>query len=133
MVNTVSNSFSPPTSQDNFENIAKSNHQLPSQIPKAAPQTFLKSGSNLAAETDRLFGIEEKYNSITSNWQTQENFVLDPKNCSVSSTLGSDFWEESRASSIASINQIAEALRRKSLMAEPKLAIEHLLSIGNLF
>ncbi len=46
------------------------------------------------------------------------------------STVFHDTFEESRASSIASINQIAEALRRKSLMAEPKLAIEHLLSIG---
>lgn len=130
MVNTVSNSLSQVTSEQDFEK-ASSNCQLPSQITEVEPHTFHKTGSNFTVDTDHLSGIEEKYNSVTSNWP--ENFVLDSKNGSISSTLCSEFWEESRASSIASINQIAEALRRKSLMAEPKLAIEHLLSIGDFF
>lgn len=132
MVNTVSNSLSQLTPEENFE-IASLNRQLPSQIPKAAPHTLPKSGSNFTAETDHLSRVEEKLNSITSNWAAHDNFVLDSKNGSISSTICSEFWEDSRASSIASINQIAEALRRKSLMAEPKLAIEHLLSIGDFF
>lgn len=46
------------------------------------------------------------------------------------STSFSETFEDSCASSVASIHQIAETLRRKSLMSEPLRAIEHLLSKG---
>lgn len=35
------------------------------------------------------------------------------------------------SSSIASLNEIAQLLKRESLMARPKLAVEELLSLGN--
>lgn len=47
------------------------------------------------------------------------------------STSFNDTFEDSRASSVASIHQITEALRRKSLISEPRRAIEHLLSVGS--
>lgn len=129
MVNSVSTSHSRRISQES----ARTSFNLESQsrMSKAAPQSLFKSGYNLPSETDRYSRIEEKLNSITSQLPARDNFLFDLKNGSISSTLGNDTLEESRASSIASINQIAEALRRKSLMAEPKLAIEHLLSLGN--
>lgn len=45
---------------------------------------------------------------------------------SINSTL-----DTSGANSIASINEIAELLKRQSLMAMPKRAVEELLSLGN--
>lgn len=35
------------------------------------------------------------------------------------------------SNSIASLNEIAEILKRQSLIAEPRLAVEELLSLGN--
>ena len=47
------------------------------------------------------------------------------------STSFNDTLEDSRASSVASIHQITEALKRKSFISEPRRAIEHLLSVGS--
>lgn len=108
-----------------------SNIALSSKIPKL----FSLNNSQKNVETSKVEMFRDLNDKLDLQPDIQSvhcNSDVNIKNNVVdSTTFFNDSLEESRASSIASINQIAETLRRKSLMAEPRLAIEHLLSIGN--
>ena len=94
-----------------------------SVIPQSKAETKAVSVTNNQRASNILPPKTEfKFNDTLMN--------RDIKVAIADSTSFSDTFEESCASSVASIHQIAETLRRKSLMSEPRRAIEHLLSIG---
>jgi len=98
---------------------SSSNHALQNsvKVDSETPQIIIE-GSNKVPLTKTEFN----FNDLKLN--------RDVKIAIADSTSFNDTFEDSRASSVASIHQITEALRRRSLMSEPRRAIEHLLSVG---
>lgn len=116
----------------NCDFVSKSSSQLHSKIPVMSSEAQRVKNSKDSILTSAIMSNDFKCPALTE-FQPDGMPSVDVRMAAADSTFFNDTLEESRASSIASINQIAAALRRKSLMAEPRLAIEHLLSIGTLF